>query len=557
MGECARREAFVFQRPKPRRFFWGGCFAALTLLYLLPLWLFPYVPTLDGPVHLESARTLQTLTEGEGRAETFFSAQWELATNQVYALLLVKLGALMPLLIAEKLILSMYVVGFLAALVFALRGLRGAALLAAFLAFPVIYSFIFYIGFFNLCFGLPLFLLALGLYFRLAERPPPRRTAVLAAALVATLALLYFVHVIATACTLLALGVMVTLGLFRRRWRTFWVTALAAAPAIVLILWFVVAPPGNPEAVSATAPNFLSVPELLRTFFVHPLELLPKILVILVTYAWVDVAFSAPWNLLLLLLVGLAVWRSVRTRTLPHSDLLGALIVFLLIIVWTPERLGEAGWLTERFLPFGYLLLILWIATVRLSPRVWRYAAGAGMVCAVALMAYRIPIHAMLVADIQEYVGAADVLETHATVLPLNLASRTVPTALSALYPKPRYDALGSGVSYIALERDVVNLRNYQAAKGYFPLVYNEAHNPALFLSEKGYNGLSQRPFAFNLRAYRERTGTVVDYVLVWGDLEAERRAPDVQNVLAQLSRYELAYTSEPRGLMHVYKRVP
>ncbi len=40
MGECARREAFMFQSSKTQQFFWGGCFAALTLLYLLPLWLF-------------------------------------------------------------------------------------------------------------------------------------------------------------------------------------------------------------------------------------------------------------------------------------------------------------------------------------------------------------------------------------------------------------------------------------------------------------------------------------------------------------------------------------
>ncbi len=554
LHKARERELTLFSTFTKKRSFWGGCFVALTLLYLLPLWLFPYVPTTDGPVHLGSAQTLRILAEGNSSVfETFFSAQWNLATNQVYALVLVGLGALMPMLIAEKLILSVYVLAFLAALIFALRGLRGATVLASFLAFPVIYSYIFYIGFFNLCFGLPLFLLALGLYFRLAEGPPPRRTILLAIVLALTLVVLYFVHVIATACALLALGVMAVLGLFRRSWRAFWVTALAAGPAIVMILWFVVAPPGNPEAVSPAAPNFLSVSELLRTFFIHPLELLPKILIILVIYGWVDVVFTAPWNLLLLLLAGLAVRRSVKTRTLPHSDLLGALAVFLFIIVWTPTRLGEAGWLTERFLPFGYLLLILWVATVNLPPRVWRYAAGVGIVCAGALMAYRIPIHAMLVAEIEEYVSTVKVIPNGSTVLPLNLSSRTVPAALSAMYPKLRYDALESAVSYIALERDIVNLRNYQAAKGYFPLIYKEARNPALYLSKSGFRGLSKRPFAFNLEAYRERTGTVVDYVLIWGNLESNRQAPDIQNVLAQLSDYKLIYTSKPHGLMHVY----
>ena len=158
-------------RLSARHLLWGGLFALLTGLYLLPLWLFPYVPTTDGPVHLETAQTLRALASGEGGAQAlFFSAQWRLATNQLYALVLYSLGALMPMLVAEKLVLSVYVVGLMLALVFALRSLRGAVL-AAFLGFPVVYSFIFYIGFLNLCFGLPLFLVALGLFFRLDAAP--------------------------------------------------------------------------------------------------------------------------------------------------------------------------------------------------------------------------------------------------------------------------------------------------------------------------------------------------------------------------------------------------
>jgi hypothetical protein len=542
-----------------RRLFWGGCFFALTLLYLLPLWLFPYIPTSDGPTHLEAAQALRTLAEGNNAFfNLFYSSQWRPATNQVYHLLLVTLGRAMPVLVAEKVLLSAYVVLFLTALVFALRGLRGGRFRGGLSGLPGGLFLYLLHRLLQPLFRPAFFLLALGLYFRLAESTTARRTAFLAAALTLTLLASYFVHVIAAASTLLALGVMVTLGLFRRSrhaWRSFWVTALAATPAVLLILYFIIAPPrgAGSDAAANTATDFLSFSELLRSFFVHPPEFLLKAFVSLVVHSWVDVLFTLPWNLLLVTLALLAARRSIGRRALPHGELLGALGVFLFIIVWTPTRLGEGGWLTERFLPFGYLLLVLWLAGANLSPRLWRYAAGVGVVLAGALMAYRIPLHAMLVSDIQEYVDAAAVIENDATVLPLNLASRTVPTALSAMVPELRYDALGQAVGYVALERQIVNLRNYQAAKGYFPLIYKEARNPALFLSEKGYNGLGQRPFAFNLEAYRQETGVGVDYVLIWGDLGAQRGQPDIQNVLAQLSDYKLIYTSEPRGLMHVY----
>ena len=536
---------------------WLGCFALLSLLSLAFIWLFPYVPTQDGPAHLDAAATLLRLSEGSFQSR-FFEAQWQLATNQLYHGLLVSLGSLFPLLVAEKLLLSVYALAVPASALFAMRGLRGSSPLAIFLIFPTIYSYVFYLGFYNFCLGLVFFLLTLGIFFRLVDAETLRRSALLTALLALCLALCYAAHIVAAANALLALGVMTLVTLLRRRThapRHALLVALAALPTVGFVGTFFLTQPSSAEE---GATNFLSVPDLIAAFFFHIPNLPYKVYSPLIVHSWLDALFSAPWHLLLVALLGLAIRRSVRERSAARPDLLAALAVFLFVILWTPNRLGEIGFLTDRFLPYGYALLTLWLSAVRFAPRVWRRAALAGTLCAAALFVYRLPLHAMLNANLREFVSAEEVIEDDSAVLPLILVKddNAYPPAGFVL-PNMRYSETLHAVGYLALGRSIVTLNDYQASKGYFPLRYKEAASPVEYLTEGEFAALERPPFAFDLRAYREETGQAVDYLLLWGDLDEVRARPDVQGILAQLGDYTLVHTSEPRNLMRVYARQP
>ena len=529
---------------------WGALLAVL----LLPLWLFPYIPTQDGPAHLETAATLLALKDSNFLGG-FYDANWRLATNQVYHALLVALGSFLPLLLAEKLVLSAYALLVPAATLFALRGLPGASRFGVFLIFPVVYAYVFYLGFYNLAFGLPLFLLALGLYFRLAglEDSPGRTltTGLMTVLLAATLVLSYFVHIMAAASTLLALAVMTTVRLVGRgdigggNRRTLSFSALAAAPTLALMGFFFVTTPG---AMPTEATNFLNLPELLQTFFVHPPNLTYALYSPLVLHTWLDAVFTLPLYLLLVALTLVALVQGLKGRV-PAPELSAALLVFVFIIVWSPNRLGEVGWLPDRFLPYGYALLVLWLATAPLSARGWRVVSLTSLSLWGALSLYRLPVHAALNSSVQEYVEATQVIQEDSTVLPLSLSQPVLPN-LQALYPNLRYDAVRHALGYAALDKRIVNLANYQAAKGYFPLRYKDARNPAVHLSEGGLGALEYPPFSLDIAAYRRETGAAVDYVIFWGELDAERGRDDVRRVLQQLTDYELVY-ARPRA--HVY----
>ena len=523
--------------------------AAATLL-LLPLWLFPYIPTQDGPAHLETAAHLLGL-KGSAFLGEFYNDNRHLATNQVYHGLLVALGSFLPLLIAEKLILSAYALLVPLTTLFAVRGLKGATF-AVFLVLPAVYSYIFYLGFYNLCFGLPFFLLALGFYFRLTRAS--NRVWVPLLLLALTLILTYFVHVIAAACTLLALGLLTLLRLIiRGDRRTFGLSILAVTPTLALLLFFFTQAPRGMQNGST---KFLSLSELLRAFFIQLPNPFYALYSPLVIHTWLDTVFTLPLVVLMLGFVFFVLVKSLRARAIPTPELLGAVLVFFLIVLWTPDRLGEVGWLPDRFLPYAYALVVLWVSSCKLSARRQQLVAATVLTVWGALLLYRLPVHAALNDSVDEYVAAARFIGDESTVLPLYLTRESAPpTGLQALYPNMRYDELRHALGYISLDKRIVDLVDYQAAKAYFPVTYNATKDPSRYLSEGGLKALEYPPFALDLAGYTRKTGATVDYVLLLGDLDAVRLRADVQDVLQQLKGYELVFVSEPRGLLHLYAR--
>ena len=168
--------------------------------------------------------------------------------------------------------------------------------------------------------------------------------------------------------------------------------------------------------------------------------------------------------------------------------------------------------------------------------------------------------------DLKEYVSAADSIRDDSTVLavPLNNYDRnaSLENGLNEMYPELRLSPFIGATGYIALERTIADLRNYQARKDYFPLRLRPELSSDLYLTsenaeEKTSEGLSHLdypPFSIDLSRYKAETGCTVDYVLFWGPFEAYKG--EIAPILEQLQlNYTLTYISKPRGLMRVYER--
>jgi hypothetical protein len=187
-----------------------------------------------------------------------------------------------------------------------------------------------------------------------------------------------------------------------------------------------------------------------------------------------------------------------------------------------------------------------------------RERARAIVAAAAALGLVLVFLHAMayrrLSEHLDEYVSVKAEIAPDSTVLPLSFVDdprRLRDPSLSGFKIRPFEHALG----YLAVSRPLVNLAEYQADQGYFPIRYRDDVDPyRVLVPEEGL--VEEALERIDWRAY-ERRGGRVDYVLLWGR-SATEPWPGQAAFDARLEEdYELVFTSQPLGLGELYRRRP
>ncbi|MEO8588634.1 MAG: hypothetical protein ABI432_04635, partial [Flavobacteriales bacterium] len=172
----------------------NALFYLMLALHAVPVLVFRWFPTLDGPGHLYNARIVRSLMAGDGAIGRFFEVNSFPEPNWLGHAIMAGVMTFAPAHIAEKTVMLLYVIGLPLAFRFALRHL-GSAGWATLLIFPFIYGFTFRVGFLNFSLALPLLLLSLGMGLGSRARWP----------LALVLTILYFAHL---TCFLLAMAVL-------------------------------------------------------------------------------------------------------------------------------------------------------------------------------------------------------------------------------------------------------------------------------------------------------------------------------------------------------------
>jgi hypothetical protein len=422
-------------------------YAAATLLLLVPAWTAVRVPTLDGPCHLYNAFVMHHLHDP---AYPLFARHFTLSfapiPNWLIQALLYGLVGVLPLAIAEKVLVSLYVVVFAAA-AWAFAGCQERARAPwAFLALPFVWTEITHYGFYNFVLSVPLALLAVALWWRWRDRLGWRQAAILAALLLLT----YFAHLVALGEALVAIAVLwlVDFGPERRQGpalRRWLLHPLLLAPQLVLPLWYVWTHASEPAPAEWPLP--------LRALYFADLG------------ALFDVGFGAAQQLLhhgfalLLLVLAIATLRGLSPSAIRDYPFFLAALAATAIYFGAPGSVGEGLGVQQRLSLFPPLLLL-----PSLSLRVGRRTQAAVAVAIALLVAWQ----------------AAALTRAH------RLAERSVDALLAALAPVPpdqrvlvivhdhfatfERRALGHAVGYLVAEKRLVDWDDYQAQTDHFPM---------------------------------------------------------------------------------------
>ncbi len=163
----------------------------LVLLHLLPIWLFEYFPTQDGPIHLSNAKVfLEYDNPACPVLPEYYRLNSGIGPNWFSLLSLAGLLRLFSPAIAEKLLLSAYVLALLGSAYFAILGISRRNRFLLLLVFPFVFNYFVFLGFYNFIFGLPFVFLFLGIVLRSGSRLGWREASLLALASV----LAFFIH---------------------------------------------------------------------------------------------------------------------------------------------------------------------------------------------------------------------------------------------------------------------------------------------------------------------------------------------------------------------------
>jgi len=491
-------------------------FYILSFAFLLPVWLFPYFPSSDGPSHLfnsyvylnyghasifEQAYTLHVPTAGN-------------LAGHGLAILLLKLG--LPWEVCEKLLVTICILGLVAAFRYAVSGVRSAHPAAAFLVLPFLYNWPLQMGFWSFALGVPFLLVCIGLCLRYRGNWNVRSLSLLFLAVGAA----YLCHPISWAVCGMVIAVLTVTAEWRGLLRG---TERRRSARQILLPLAVFLPFAIPNLLFASENNFAQWDHIrsIRTFLWPlytdtPLHLFE--------------ADARPARVLfvLLLLGSLAngIWR-IRARKTDFSDTLffvGALL--LAMGLFCPDRIGEGTFLAVRFFLFGYLVWALWLG-VTVPPRAIIAVASIAVLMSVWLVWARLPAWSAANHALSEFVRLGSVVPPNSYVCQLDFLKETETV-------RPMDHAID-----LLPARNIVDVRDYEAGRNAFWTRFR----PGYFLDENYLVLSSRKDFEGALGRFETRTGKKLNFII----LTDMKNSPEktLQQVLPSLwSQYKIVGVS-------------
>jgi len=269
---------------------------------------------------------------------------------------------------------------------------------------------------------------------------------------------------------------------------------------------------------------------------------------------WVSRAFTCLFAAVIAYLI---LSRNMNLRPTFRNGFLFVAAVYAVVYVVGPSEIGGGSYIHDRLNLFPFLVLIVWFAAHSFGQSARRLIQGAAISITVALLGIHCLKYGELNNYLKEYLSGMRLIEPNSTLLPISFSqwgdsSNGRPLSL-------RIDLFLNAAGYIAKDRHIVNLGNYEAGQtNHFPTLFRPEINPAVQLryapldSQRG----ELRAVPTDIVGYQERTGTRIDYVLVWGVRNQHRNKKTPQLIFSQLEQhYELIYTSSQRALLQLYRR--
>lgn len=490
-------------------------FTIFTILNILPFVATRFFPSMDGASHLSNSNIInQLIIHNNSLFRQFFLINPEPVPNWTSHLFISLLTIVMPAFIAEKILIIILLAGTPFAFRNLLQTIAPNRTLYSFLIFPFTHSMFFFFGFFNFCMAVLLFLVTLNFWLRIRNPVPDVRQTVKLTVLVA---LTYFSHILVFGTLLIVIALHIVTGallamvckkneiriILKQFLKKTLALCLASALPFLLFTYFFYSRPGTREISYISRQELLNFLVTVRPLISFNATLEGKHTVVL----FILFAFIAAIGMLAFF-IRLSRNSVANGSPVPEGEdmrlpglnfwwILASMTILLALYFFLPDAYGTASYTNLRIGFIFFLLAILWLSAFRIPWYFGLVAAITGIYVNVMLERNYTPtINELgkLAADCNK---AADHVAPNSLVLPIYCMDNWF---------------TGHFVDYIAVDKPVVMVYNYECQSGYFPVIWNEKVKPNYYL------GNPANPEKYiNFELTKGRPSLKLDYVFIVG----------------------------------------
>lgn len=510
-------------------------FILLLLFALVAVWLPPYLVQGDGPTHVYNSKILLDIIEHKNIE--FYAHYYDFVfvpvPNWFTHVCLAGLQCFFSPFVAEKMFLSFYVIVFPLSFRFFAKQLNPKLSYGSLLIFPLLFHFLYFLGFYNYCFGIAFSLLFVACWLYCKKKNFLQQFM----CLMPLSALVFFTSPLGwflIAVILSGFAVTEIVDLLISGFSVINLRKLAQS-------WLVI-------GVSAMVPFFLSVkfmqhhiaeaqyyPEtfsrLWAAFF--SFEMLNTYCK---TEEWISCAFV--YTLCSLTLLSLA--DRIKTKTgFKTGDVL--LIGFgLLITIYfiQPLSLSIAGFWIGRMSWLPWLLLILWLCSVEQNKYIKMTMGITGGLVFLLLLFVRLPFQLKNSEAEEDYLSVCKYIPAKSVVLPLSFnnfgCDKTGNNLNETWFFQHAFDFCGA-------VKPNINLVNYEATTPWFPVQWKQNNNPY-----KRLGCIECQPPHVSLDGFQKNgCDWQIDYVVTWCMKYNYSERESTKDLKAQMEKdFELIYES-------------
>jgi len=517
-------------------------FTTMILILLVPVWVYHFFPSQDGPVHLANAKILHDLlfNQGSNIFHEFFVLNKVDLSNWLSSLILMLFNIFLPILIVEKVYLSGYIILLPLSVRYALGAVKIESKYLSFMIFPFVYNQLFHLGFYSFIYSLIFFFYLIGFWLRC--RGSLNYYKLFGIALLSLLT--YLFHIVSFILAFLVIIILCITEVlqyaiienkidFRKLLQgvknNILNTLLAFVPALLFTIAFLYKQGTHKGYKLSLYSKLINIIKLVP---LHSFGRNEVVISIWISFLFVSVTFFA-------------LEIKARTRNINQFDsLFVAALCSLMIYFIAPDTISGGGVLNPRLALYPFFILILWFGNTNYNDTIKRYIVGASMAFAFLFLAIHSVSYAKANKYIQQYVSSFDHIQKESTLLPLCFKQKMIDSANVKVFLHLN--------NYVTTQKTVVSFDNYEAKTGYFPIKWKEELNPKNDLSR----GIDSRPPYADITTFSKRTKKNIDYVLLWGDGRGLRDNSRTKLTYRQLAEgYNLVYRNQDNELLELYKR--